>query len=444
MRLLCIGDVHLGRQPSRLPAELPASLRGGRLGPGEAWRRAVRYAIEQEVDGVLLAGDVVEDEQDFYEAYADLKKGVENLTGADIPVVGVAGNHDVEVLPRLADAVPGFRLLGRGGQWGGVELTGTGGDQVRVVGWSFPEKTVRASPLAAGLPAGGEEERTRTGRPTVGLLHCDCDQQGSPYAPVTSSELEGALVDAWILGHIHRPHLLSRPRRAVYLGSLTGLDPGETGARGPWVLEVFPDRDPLLEQTPLAPLRWEEVQVSVEGLESPEEVDTRVVRALQEVHERVGKGAYPPEAVGCRLRLVGRTPFRNELERRFQADRAEQAVDPRNRPQQFGSVWYFVHDVHVGALPAIDLEELAAGGEDPVSLLARRIVLLRAGGSEERRALIAEGRRRLVSVQERAPYSRLQNPGEAPDLEDTEVAEVLEAAGLHALDRLLAQRDGGL
>ena len=66
---------------------------------------------------MLLAGDVVEQEDDFYEAYGDLRRGVDRLAAAGVPVLGVSGNHDVQVLPRLADAVPGFRLLGRGGAW---------------------------------------------------------------------------------------------------------------------------------------------------------------------------------------------------------------------------------------------------------------------------------------------------------------------------------------
>jgi exonuclease SbcC len=134
-------------------------------------------------------------------------------------VLGVAGNHDVQVLPRLADSVPGFGLLGRGGRWEVVELRSRDGGQIRVAGWSFPAAQVRTSPLADGLSVAGPG----TGL-LVGLLHCDRDVAGSPYAPVRSAELEAAPVDAWLLGHIHRPGVLSPPRPMGYLGSLCGLD----------------------------------------------------------------------------------------------------------------------------------------------------------------------------------------------------------------------------
>ena len=89
MKLLAVGDIHLGRTPSRLPPELADRAR--ELGPAEAWRRAVNAAIAAEVGAVLLAGDVVERDDDFFEAYRELSQGVKRLTDAGIAVIGVAG-----------------------------------------------------------------------------------------------------------------------------------------------------------------------------------------------------------------------------------------------------------------------------------------------------------------------------------------------------------------
>ena len=71
MRILAVGDIHLGRTPSRLPPDLSAR----ELGPSEAWRRTVEAALEEEVAAVLLAGDVVDRDDDFFEAYRVLEGG---------------------------------------------------------------------------------------------------------------------------------------------------------------------------------------------------------------------------------------------------------------------------------------------------------------------------------------------------------------------------------
>ena len=82
INLLAIGDIHLGRRPTRVPEDVLESVGLRELTPAAAWRRAVEKALSLEVDAVLLAGDVVEQNDDFYEAYGDLAEGVERLTGA--------------------------------------------------------------------------------------------------------------------------------------------------------------------------------------------------------------------------------------------------------------------------------------------------------------------------------------------------------------------------
>src|SRR5690606_1898120 len=142
----------------------------------------------------------LEDEHDYFEAYGDLRSGVEELVAAGITVLAVSGNHDVEVLPRLARAVPRLVLLGEGGRWESHTLD-DGETTANVVGWSFPTSSVPTSPLAA-LAATLADLPPMT---TIGLLHCDRDQSVSNYAPVTSVELAAAGVDLWLLGHVHRP-----------------------------------------------------------------------------------------------------------------------------------------------------------------------------------------------------------------------------------------------
>lgn len=423
LKLLCVGDIHLGRQPSRLPEVLLERVPGRDLTPAAAWRRTVAAALHQGVDAVLLAGDVVEQRDDFYEAYDDLRRGVERLTAAGIQVLAVAGNHDVEVLPRLADAVPGVRLLGRRGTWETHMLPGGGGVALDVVGWSFPEAVVTANPLHAGLPP-------RRAVTTVGLLHCDRDQTGSRYAPVRSSELDAAPVDAWLLGHIHKPDALGAPRPMGYLGSLSGLDPGETGPHGPWLLEIADRWAMTIEHLPLAPLRWEEVDIPVDDLPAADDIHGRVVEALSRLHEDIAPAPQPPRAVGCRLRLTGRTALRHALER------ALAAADPRRICHERGDTVYFIHDWRLEALPAIDLQDLARAS-DPAGLVARKLQVLRGADSPARRQLIEGARQALQGACNSAEFADL---AVAPP-DETQAAAVLERAALRALDELLAQRE---
>lgn len=373
---------------------------------------------------MLLAGDVVEQSDDFYEAYRDLRKGIEELIGAGVSVCGVAGNHDSEVLPYLARAVPDFHLLGAGGKWESMFLKGHDGMEVQIIGWSFPERVVTSNPLTRELPSMGSWV-------TLGLLHCDRDIPGSRYAPVSSRDLERAPVDAWLLGHIHKPDSIYSPRPAGFLGSILGLDPSETGPHGPWLLEISLNGELDIKHLPLSPLRWEEIHVSVEDLEMPEDVHIRLTRGMDSVYQDLLSEPALPLAVGCRIRLQGRTPFRAELGRLLSSD------DPRKAPHYRDETLFFVHDWQLEALPSIDLEELARG-DDPASLLAKKILVLQEPSSPERSRLIKEARQQMLQMVSSRNFALLG--AEPPD--DEKVAEYLTASALRALDDILAQKRG--
>lgn len=417
--MLCAADLHLGRQPSRLGG--PVRSLAEELSGSVAWRRLIDAAIEHRVTAVLLAGDVLDDEHDYFEAFGELRAGVERLVGAGVAVVAVSGNHDVEVLPRLAQAVPELVLLGEGGAWQAHALgddTGT----VHVVGWSYPTRSVDYSPLAA-LPA---TLASLSPAPVLGLLHCDRDQSGSRYAPVTSAELAAAGVDAWLLGHVHRPDF---GPSGGYLGSLSAADPGEEGARGAWLLEVSAGGGVSCEHLPLSPLRFESVPVDVSGLGDPAELGRLVTTAIQEAHQRLFAGmaaASGVRAVGCRLRFTGRSELRAALAGRLAQD------DPRGLLLTLDEVAYFVHDVALEVLPDVDLAAVASGS-DPLALVARKLLVLDGPPSEERERLLQLGRERLEAVAAGRHYRGL----EMPELADDVVSNRLRGAALRLIDLMV-------
>ena len=483
MMLLAIGDMHLGRIPSRLPEELAGRAR--ELGPAEAWRRAVDAAIAAGAKAVLLAGDVVEREDDFFEAYRELSQGVRRLADAGIAIIGVAGNHDVRVLPRLAEQIPQFQLLGRkqgaalasvvrwsaecqlpgrDARWERCEIH-DGNEVVSLWGWSFPRAQVNYSPL----------EGTRLERGpgiNLGLLHCDRGVAQSPYAPVPKEALEQAGLDGWLLGHIHKPDELAPPLPNGYLGSLTGLDRSETGPRGPWLITLAGGRITGIEQLPLAPLHWTPLEVSLDGLgaedENPdrirEEVQGRLLQAVREfdaqLMERSNRAleAVPalngrdgsPAAVGLRVRFTGRTRF---------GGAAADAIQETNHACIYtsaGNAQYFVASIQADTRPEMDLGQLAERS-DPVGLLAQRLLwleqlegaavgqgqarqseLANAAGQldhEQRDQLIEAARRKLEAQANGHRWNNLDAITPNP-------VEWLRKAGFRALDQLLAQEAG--
>lgn len=432
MKLLCAADLHLGRRPSRLPDEIRDETGlAAALTPQAAWSALVDFAVAERVHAVLLAGDLLDDEHDFFGTFGDLRAGVERLIEGGVGVLAVSGNHDVAVLPRLARVVPDLRLLGEGGVWEVATLS-DGASNVHVAGWSHPGGAVTHSPLPqltealSGLPPAL----------VVGLLHCDRDQPGSRYVPVSSSDLAAAPVDVWLLGHVHKPDFGAVPgspgtsQWSGYLGSLSAGDPGEEGRRGAWLLKITDD-DVSASHLPLAGLRYETLSVDVGGLTTAADLGPAVMTAVTEsvtgLVDTVPLGSAPLYAVGWRLRLVGRSRIRAELAARLRED------DPRDAVLRESGIVAFIHDVGLEALPAIDLAAVALG-RDPLALTVRKLLLLDEPADPARAVLIASTRQHLEGVASSKYYHELP----ALDLGDDAVVDRLRQAALTLIDALVS------
>jgi DNA repair exonuclease SbcCD nuclease subunit len=308
IRILACADVHLGRRSGGLPAELAEELT-----PASVWERTVAFAISARVAALVVCGDLADEANAFYEALAPLERAASALAAAGIPFVAVAGNHDWDVLGRLADsaAAGAVTILGRGGRWQHLDIVGAGGDRVRLFGWSYPQRAVWDSPLA-DFPL----EDIEPGHACLGLLHADLNAVGGGYCPVSRAALQAVPVDGWVLGHVHQPtpvEALSGRPFILYAGSLQGLDAGagERGRHGPWLLEVSA-AGVRAESVPLAAVRYDECTVELEGARVTGDVQVRLTQAVRGHADTVQAENPDLRCAVLRLHLRGRTAVPRE------------------------------------------------------------------------------------------------------------------------------------
>lgn len=398
------------------------------------WERIVEAAIERDVDLVVLTGDVIDRDNRFYEAIGPLERGVVRLADRGIDTVCVAGNHDFDALTWVADSLEDqpFHLLGRGGQWEKHVVERGGAPAIHLMGWSFPERHIADSPVV-DLP-----EPERGDVMAIGLLHADLDQLDSPYAPVTTAELEAAWPSVWLLGHIHRPRQISKTDRdlILYPGSPQALDPGETGAHGPWIVELEPGGHLKTRQISMATVRYEMLQIDLEGVEDDGEFASRTTTALRDNLRQLAENFDSLRHVVYRLRLTGRTPLHRALMKGTITENLADNLDVTS--QQVASS---IDRVLVETAPRIDLEELSSGG-DPPAVLARLIRRLRQGEeSEEDRFLIEKFQQRIRRVHRAGAYGPLRSDPSTADLPDREwIRREAIAAAMSLLDELLASK----
>lgn len=438
MRLLCASDLHLGRRPTGIPDHL--GLDPARLATVTVWDALVELALAERVDAVLLAGNVIDRENRRFEPLGPFERGLTELGRKTIPVYAIAGDHDFDVLRRIAgnDRSGTLRVVGSDGRWEQVPLAADDGTPVTLVAWSAPAQSHPGTPLA-GFPALESHDQ-----PVIAMLHASiAGEQPEPgdYAPVTRNDLGDQPVDLWIAGHGHTPLFDMDdvvPLLKPGAGSLLG--PRERGPRGAWIVDVEQTdeaRTVEARHVPLAPVRFTDVPLDVTGIAEIETIETGLVRAIHEALTTAN--AEDPGGhlvcLGCNLTVRGRTPFHTAIPELVH-DLAR-TLDVEDR-----SVIAAITSVTIDTQPDIDLEPLV-GRPDPVGEVARLLQSLDESGdalddlAPAQQRLLQQTATRLQAAHRARVFAPIAGDPE-PDL--ATAATHLRREGWTVLDALIGQR----
>ena len=359
MKILATADLHLGR--------LPTWRGGGRqeLSPEMMWSSLVEEAIGEDVSALVLSGDVVHHHRAYFNVLGALEEGLTRLASAGIPVVAVAGNHDVDLMARLSDQRKEGELvvLGSDGSWESATIVSRGGAKVDLWGTSFIREHSEENPLK-----NFDETRLLEGRPCLGVLHCDRDAQG-PYAPVSSGDLERNPIQHWVLGHIHAPDPVpsSSERWALYPGSPLPFHPGEQGAHGPLLISLDEHSGRVLgvERKHLSPLRYESIGVELGNMDRQSELLDGVHRSLEDACFRYREEQANLTHLNLRLEVS----FEGELELEKARDDLEEALVTTDPHMSFHGVVVQVNRLALAKRREVDFE-IYRGQEGPLGVLA--------------------------------------------------------------------------
>jgi exonuclease SbcD len=437
MRVLCTGDLHIGRTPSKAADGPPDPAWSARA----AWRSIVDLAIAERVDLLAISGDLVDADNAYFEAIGAVEEGVRKLRAAGIPVAAVAGNHDAGILPRIFDRVgdDSVRLLGRGQTWERWTLFGPDGSaRLHVDGWSFASKHVAVDPIAS-RPNWADD-----GTPTLAIVHGDLDVPGSRYAPLTRAALQTRPVALWLLGHIHVPRLLTAPAAPpiLYPGSPHALDPGETDVHGVWLIDLS-QRDALPALVPLSPVRYDAVTLDVGGSATVDDALDRIRAGMRArlVAAASEHGGDRLRVLSLRVRVVGAVDWPA-------AALAARAADLRDADEWLGAARLCLDDLVFAVRRPHDLVALARVG-DPPGAVAKLLLELQTDPPGDAARDLLRRAAGIASVTAAGPgfdqwtpvgeHEVDDHPGLAPDDATLHALVVAQAEAL--LDALLAQKE---
>ena len=308
IKLLHIADVHLDTTFLCRSEEVRRQLREAIRG---AFHKAVTCAIEEEVNALLIAGDLFDGRRLSFSTERFLIQEIERLDRAGISSFYAAGNHD-----------PG----GSGSRIPKMDLPSS----FHYFGTTVPESVILRSngeEIAAIVGAGHEserEERNLTERfpdahislPTFGLLHALVTsasgvESHDRYAPCASVDLKKRGYAYWALGHIHERQRVDDDRTIQYSGILQGRTPKEAGPRGGYLV-VFDDGQVHATFRPFHQVEWIDVAVGDLGKVADA---ASLERHVMSAYRSAVSGSVETDQRMVRIVLSGPTPLAADLVR---------------------------------------------------------------------------------------------------------------------------------
>jgi len=274
LKYIHAADIHLDSPLHGLSAYPDAPAAQLRNASREAFTRLIDAAIDEDVDFLIIAGDLYDGDWRDHNTGIFFIKEMGRLKRAGIRAFVLFGNHDAESEMTKRLVLPDNVITFSAKKPDVHKL-----DDLKVAlhGQSFKDKvttTNLVSGYAAPLP----------GYFNIGVLHTALQgyAEHAPYAPCTIDELHAKGYGYWALGHVHEFEHWNGRSNIVFPGNLQGRHIREKGRRGA-VLVSVDDGRASVERLFIDVLRWEAVAVDASACSTIPEVVRQVGRSLEDL-----------------------------------------------------------------------------------------------------------------------------------------------------------------
>jgi len=415
-RFLHCSDLHIDSPFKGLSLVQPSLAEKLRSSTYQAFQNVVKRALQEEVDAVLIAGDIYDGSDRSLQAQLKFRRELQKLSEVGIDTFIVHGNHDPLDGWSASLDWPKRVYVFSGAQVECRPVTKNGTVRAYVHGISYLQRDVKEN-LAQ------KYKRASSECFDIGLLHTNVGNQDAHvnYAPCSIDDLVSRNMDYWALGHIHRFQVLRESNPAVvYSGNTQARHMRETGEKGCCLVTLHKNASPEIQFIPTDVVRFFQGELDLSGSISLDEVITGVRGECERF-----AGQVKDRDVFINLTLNGRTRVHAELIRDNTLEVLQEEVRSYFEAKT-PSIWL---DLKLDTCGIYDMESLRQGK----NFIADLITLF---DDEERSETHTELKEVLKPL-----FETWQGIKYLDDLSDMEMKHILIQARSLALDRLLGSED---
>jgi DNA repair exonuclease SbcCD nuclease subunit len=301
VKFIHAADIHLDSPLTGLSAYPDAPVEMLRTATRDAFTNLVNEAIEQQVDFMVIAGDLYDGTWKDHNTGIFFCKEMGRLKKAGIPVYVLFGNHDAE-----SEMTKKLQLPDNVYTFDTRKPTTFRLEKLKVAlhGRSFKEKETMEN-LVTGYPVPVPRMFN------IGVLHTALEGNSAHanYAPCSLEELHAKGYHYWALGHVHEHQMWNGVSIVVFPGNLQGRHIRETGPRGAVIVTADENGIQDVKRLFVDVLRWVSLEVDVTECDSLSEVVHTIGKELETIVDNSPSSI--PSAV--RVTVTGKTAAHGEL-----------------------------------------------------------------------------------------------------------------------------------
>jgi len=255
MKFIHTADLHLDSPLRGLSSYADAPAERLRTATREAFQNLVTQAIDEQVDFMVVAGDVYDGDWKDFNTGLFFVRQMGRLRHAGIPVYLLYGNHDADSEMTRGLELPEnvYVFSSRKAETFRIEHK-----KVALHGRSFKV----AATTDNLLPSYPEPV---VGWLNIGVLHTalEGNAEHAKYAPCSVAELQAKGYQYWALGHVHEHWMLRGDVTIAYSGNLQGRHIRELGARGALLVTAEDGEITEVDRLEVDVLRWHALEVDI-------------------------------------------------------------------------------------------------------------------------------------------------------------------------------------
>jgi exonuclease SbcD len=342
VKFIHTADIHLDSPLCGLASYQNAPVEALRTATRDAFRNLINEAIEEQVDFVVIAGDLYDGNWRDYNTGHFFVREMGRLNKAAIPVFLLYGNHDAESeMTKRLTFPPNVHVFdARRPTTHRIEAL-----RVALHGRSFKEAATLDN-LAVGYPD------PVPGWLNIGVLHTALEGYAAHarYAPCSVAELAAKGYDYWALGHVHEHAVIRQDPWVVFPGNLQGRHIRETGPRGAVLVTAGETGIVSVDRLIVDVMRWERIEVDVSAAPDLAAVVNLTGRSL----EALLSESSDNKPLSVRVTFTGRSAAHGELFGMDSLLREEVLA----QAAAIGGERLWIEKVKVETTPAVDADQI--------------------------------------------------------------------------------------